>query len=444
MDDYIHTQNKNLVSRMITAGGGGISSSCFTNAQQGSAVLPPPPPPMMYGGGVAPADDVASINEATSCTATRDDHQDHQESCTSSFLYNLSILKDKVNQVQSLATMFIISSSSSNNNNNAPHPPFSSKSTGMAIANLGTLIQEIIVTASSMMFTSQQLALAFRSTSINVNDILHHSSYNSSPSPHLPQVNNVSDQGFYHVHDSTDHHQQWYDTNDQSYNHQILMLPKKVDPHDDNDNDNNNSKEGITTMMSYDIVELDAADLLAKYTHYCQVCGKGFKRDANLRMHMRAHGDEYKTNGALMASNNNQFKKKVEDQELGFVESNMKVLPRKYSCPQEGCKWNKKHAKFTPLKSMICVKNHYKRSHCPKMYVCKRCNRKEFSVLSDLRTHEKHCGDSLKWQCTCGTTFSRKDKLMGHVALFIGHSPAMTSLAKMGKTASSHHVLQHI
>lgn len=440
---------------MITAGGGGISSSCFTNAQQGSAVLPPPQP-MMYGG-VAPAavvNNSSSINEATSSATTTadfitrdDDHHDHHhESSTSSFLYNLSILKDKVNQVQSLATMFIISSSNNNNNNNNSNNPsahFSSKSTGMAIANLDTLIQEIIVTASSMMFTSQQLALTLGSTSRNVNDILHHS---SSPS-HLPQVNNISDQGFYP--DSIDH-QQWYDTNDPTYNntvgtmsstrdhqhHQILMLPKKVDPRD------NNNNEGIT-MMSYDIVELDAADLLAKYTHYCQVCGKGFKRDANLRMHMRAHGDEYKTSAALM-SNNNQFKK-VEDQELGFVENNnSKILPRKYSCPQEGCKWNKKHAKFTPLKSMICVKNHYKRSHCPKMYVCKRCNRKEFSVLSDLRTHEKHCGDILKWQCTCGTTFSRKDKLMGHVASFVGHSPAITSLAKMGKTpaAAAHHILQ--
>ncbi|KAL5124101.1 Protein SENSITIVE TO PROTON RHIZOTOXICITY 2 [Glycine soja] len=51
-----------------------------------------------------------------------------------------------------------------------------------------------------------------------------------------------------------------------------------------------------------------------------------------------------------------------------------------------------------------------------------RCNQKQFSVLSDLRTREKHCGD-LKWQCTCGTSFSRKDKLMGHVALFVGHQP---------------------
>jgi len=46
-------------------------------------------------------------------------------------------------------------------------------------------------------------------------------------------------------------------------------------------------------------IELDAAELLAKYTHYCQVCGKGIKRDANLRMHMRAHGDAYKSSAAL-------------------------------------------------------------------------------------------------------------------------------------------------
>jgi len=45
-------------------------------------------------------------------------------------------------------------------------------------------------------------------------------------------------------------------------------------------------------------------------------------------------------------------------------------------------------------------------------------------VIADLKTHEKHCGRD-KWLCSCGTTFSRKDKLFGHVALFQGHTPAL-------------------
>ncbi|KAL6662020.1 hypothetical protein ACP70R_001404 [Stipagrostis hirtigluma subsp. patula] len=166
------------------------------------------------------------------------------------------------------------------------------------------------------------------------------------------------------------------------------------------------------------IIELDAAELLAKYTHYCQVCGKGFKRDANLRMHMRAHGDEYKTTAALA---NPAKAIAAGDASTAAAAGGLRSY---YSCPQEGCRWNRKHAKFQPLKSVICAKNHYKRSHCPKMYVCNRCHRKRFSVLSDLRTHEKHCGDH-RWLCSCGTSFSRKDKLIGHLALFAGHQPAV-------------------
>ncbi|KAH0860196.1 hypothetical protein HID58_088457 [Brassica napus] len=170
-------------------------------------------------------------------------------------------------------------------------------------------------------------------------------------------------------------------------------------------------QSSTNSSRNYEIVELSVEDLLAKYTHYCQICGKGFKRDANLRMHMRAHGDEYKTREALISPTSRD--KNVEYSSMRYY----------YSCPHQGCRWNQRHEKFQPLKSVICAKNHYKRSHCPKIYMCRRCNVKHFSVLSDLRTHEKHCGD-IKWVCSCGTRFSRKDKLMSHVSLFSGHSPA--------------------
>ncbi|KAJ0016563.1 hypothetical protein Pint_12250 [Pistacia integerrima] len=164
----------------------------------------------------------------------------------------------------------------------------------------------------------------------------------------------------------------------------------------------------------YEVVEIDAVELLAEHMHFCDICGKGFKRDANLRMHMRAHGNEFKTAEYLAKP------------DKGQVSGSKK---RRFSCPYEGCNRNKKHKKFRALKSVICVKNHFKRSHCPKMYTCERCNKKSFSVVSDLKSHYKHCGES-RWKCSCGTSFSRKDKLFGHVALFEGHMPEVEEKMK--------------
>lgn len=307
-----------------------------------------------------------------------------------SLLISLSTIQDRVHRIQSLVSFFMIST----NNNNQ-----SSGSTSLAVANIGSLVQEIITAASSMMYTCQQLKIS----SNNNNDIDNNQTADA-------MVMEFSRQEIDQDHDfmresSTnllgvqergpisfpDQNLGWYGT--QSLN------PKK---------DHHRSKP---RSGNYEILELEVADLLAKYTHYCQICGKGFKRDANLRMHMRAHGDEYKTREALISPTSHD--KKVE----------YSLKKHYYSCPQQGCRWNQRHEKFQPLKSVICAKNHYKRSHCPKMYMCRRCSVKHFSVLSDLRTHEKHCGD-IKWVCSCGTRFSRKDKLMSHVSLFLGHSPA--------------------
>ncbi|WJX73594.1 hypothetical protein P8452_57357 [Trifolium repens] len=359
---------------------------------------------------------------------------------SNSLLLNLSILKEKFNQVQNLVGVIL-----------SPNQQDSSTNS-IAISNMNSTIQEIIVTATSIMFTCQHMALGFpqgnnsnpctnqefqkqqsnignNNTSIDLRG-QSQSLFSNSESQALDWFSESynSNINIYKLKDDID---------DQRVDHEISETNNSIKGSTEDISTKNNRDRGNTSLKfgpSYartgpecgdDIVELDATDLLAKYTHYCQVCGKGFKRDANLRMHMRAHGDEYKSSAAL----SNPINKSNSD----YL---MSMKNKKYSCPQEGCRWNQKHTKFQPLKSLICAKNHYKRSHCPKMYVCKRCNLKQFSVLSDLRTHEKHCGD-LRWQCSCGTTFSRKDKLMGHVGLFVGHHPVINGLSY------STHKLEH-
>jgi hypothetical protein len=329
---------------------------------------------------------------------------------SNALLYNLSVLRDKVQQLQPLVGIAV------GHDGRGHLDP--------VVPGATAIIQEIIAAASSMLYAFQHVS-GSALTSVN-SAVLAQEGVGGAHAKNgaIADVNAGAGCSGQQAMDQAMH--QWQQQHDHGGGHDETYYEihgkSTVEP----------AVSSSMTALDTIIIELDAAELLAKYTHYCQVCGKGFKRDANLRMHMRAHGDEYKSKAALANPLTSKF---ASEDAAAAVEA--AARRNKYSCPQEGCRWNRKHAKFQPLKSVICVKNHYKRSHCPKMYVCNRCNRKHFSVLSDLRTHEKHCGDH-RWVCSCGTTFSRKDKLAGHVSLFAGHEPVAVPMGgRHGKKSSS-------
>ncbi|KAK9124092.1 hypothetical protein Sjap_013694 [Stephania japonica] len=66
---------------------------------------------------------------------------------TDALLYSLSVLKSKVQQVQSLIANVVVAP------DRGHHSVISSESISISIDGMGTLIQDIIVTASSMMYT---------------------------------------------------------------------------------------------------------------------------------------------------------------------------------------------------------------------------------------------------------------------------------------------------
>ncbi|GLJ12685.1 hypothetical protein SUGI_0195780 [Cryptomeria japonica] len=164
----------------------------------------------------------------------------------------------------------------------------------------------------------------------------------------------------------------------------------------------------LSSASEEEVIEMEEAEILAEQSHLCSICGKEFRRDGNVRIHMRSHGEPYKSQKTL-------------------ISSTPKDRRSSYSCPFQGCRYNRRHPSFKRLKSMVSLRNHYRRRHCAKMYTCNNCG-KEFSFVGDLKTHGNKCGHST-WQCSCRLTFSTRNKLLRHVALGRqGHKSVLSAL----------------
>ncbi|KAL6859158.1 hypothetical protein ACP4OV_018160 [Aristida adscensionis] len=262
-------------------------------------------------------------------------------------LYNLSVLKEKVQQLQPLVGFAV-----AHGGHGGP---------AAAVSGASAVIQEIISAASSMMYAFQQLcghgaplppppaSTAGEGPpaghSIGAVAVSHHGAAGHAKNGAAAEQAAAAVMEWQHQHQ---HQHGGYDNRIPGEAAAAAAPSSSRAPGMDEEA----AAAAAAAAAGGAIIELDAAELLAKYTllNTREVCGKGFK--PNLRMHMRAHGDEYKSSAALA----NPAKASAGAGEGNSATAAGGGARAYYSCPAEGCRWNRRHAKFQPLKSVICAK----------------------------------------------------------------------------------------
>ncbi|XP_051142751.1 zinc finger protein MAGPIE-like [Andrographis paniculata] len=154
------------------------------------------------------------------------------------------------------------------------------------------------------------------------------------------------------------------------------------------------------------VVALSPESLLATNRYVCEICNKGFQREQNLQLHRRGH------NLPWNLRNNN-----IEEDDDDLITSNSRTtgtrkVKKAYVCPEPTCVH---HHPSRALGDLTGIKKHFCRKHGEKKWKCQRCS-KLYAVRSDWKAHTKICGTRDHLCDSCGTLFTRKDRLASHRA----------------------------
>uniref|UniRef100_A0A1D1XKK7 Zinc finger protein MAGPIE n=1 Tax=Anthurium amnicola TaxID=1678845 RepID=A0A1D1XKK7_9ARAE len=134
-----------------------------------------------------------------------------------------------------------------------------------------------------------------------------------------------------------------------------------------------------------EVVALSPETLVATNRFVCEICGKGFRRDQNLRLHRREHNLPWNLRGS----------------------SGERPRKRVYVCPVPTCVY---HHPARALGDLTGIKKHFFRKHgVEKKYGCDSCSKK-YAVLSDWQAHVRMCSGTTRGSGIDGSTpvFRRK------------------------------------